>query len=87
MAVTGEPMSLEGVKPSVKRKYPEICRLAMAQLVADFGWMDAAIFPERLEAKKDTLRSYIPRDVLKEHWDYIHNTRDVITIKKTGYSR
>ncbi|MBO7559654.1 MAG: hypothetical protein J6T27_00660 [Alphaproteobacteria bacterium] len=83
MAVTGEPMSLEGVKPSVKRKYPEICRLAMAQLVADFGWMDAAIFPERLEAKKDTLRSYIPRDVLKEHWDYIHNTQGVITVKKS----
>ena len=83
MAVTGDPMTLKLVKRSVQRKYPEICRLAMAQLVADFGWMDAAIFPERLEAKKDTLRSYIPRDVLKEHWDYINNTRDVITIKKS----
>jgi hypothetical protein len=83
MAVTGDPMTLKSVKRSVQRKYPEICRLAMAQLVADFGWMDSAIFPEKLEAEKDTLRSYIPRDVLKEHWDYINNTRDVITIKKS----
>ncbi|MBP5485406.1 MAG: hypothetical protein J6Y07_01725 [Alphaproteobacteria bacterium] len=81
-AVTKDPMSLEGIKSSVKRKYPEICRLAMAQLEADFGWMDAAVYPEKLEEKKDTLRSYIPRDVLKEHWDYINNTRGVITVKK-----
>lgn len=83
MAVTGNPMSLENVKVSVQRAHPEICRLAMAQLVADFGGMSAYIFPEKLQAKKDELYSYIPRDVLKKHWDYINNIQGVITVKKS----
>ncbi len=87
MAVTGNPMSLEEVKASIQRAHPEICRLAMAQLVADFGCMDAAIFPEKLQAKKDELYSYIPRDVLKEYWNYINNIQGVITVKKFGYNR
>ena len=83
MAVTGRPMSLEDVRNSVKQKYPKICRLALAQLVADFGWMDAAIFPDKLQAQKEELYSYIPRDVLKKHWDYINNIQGVITVKKS----
>ena len=87
MAVAGEPMALKDVKPSVQRKYPEICRSAMAQLIANFGWMDAAVFPEKLEAKKEELYSYIPNDVLKTHWNYINNTRGVITVKKSDRYR
>lgn len=87
MAVAGNPRALKYVKNSVQQKFPEICRLAVAQLVTDFGSMAAVVFPEKLQSAKEELYSYIPRDILKECWDYINDTKGVITVKKSDYCR
>ena len=83
MAVTGDPMTLKFVKRSVQRKYPEICRLAMAQLIRDFGWVFDDKSEKKLEAEKEEFYKAIAPDVLKEHWDYINDIKGVITVAKS----
>ena len=83
MAVTGEPMTLKSVKRSVQRKYPEICRLALAQLIRDFGRIFDEESEKKLEEQKEELYKVIAPDVLEKYWDYINNTKGVITVAKS----
>ena len=79
MAVSSDPQTLAEIHASVQRKYPEICRLAMAQLIQNWGPCFTRTFTEARDKEKNLLYKAITPDVLKKHWDYINDTRNVIT--------
>ena len=83
-AVTDDPMTLKDVKPSVQCKYPEICRLAIAQLKTDYETSICFDRAEQTKAETEKLYTFIPSDVLKEHWDYINNATGDVVITVVG---
>ena len=49
MAISSNPETLERIPASVQRKYPEICRLALAQLIVNLGPCFTRTFVNELE--------------------------------------
>ena len=85
LAVSSDPKgAMEYIKPSVQRKYPEICRLALAQYLCE----NRPFWNKKEEDKaKQTIYSAIAPDVLKQNWDYINDTGSVITVAKCFMGR